>query len=279
MRLDEAVIPAALETTAAWSVVFPVKVLAAAKSRLASGTPAPGELALAFFLDAIAAAVATPRVARVVVATGDERVRTHAESVGCARHRRCRARRHQRRRSVGRRALRRCRRHRRPRLRPALPDAGFAGGRARGRRAAPDVVRRGPRRHGHHDVVRHRRRTPSIPASARLRALPIWRPARSISSPSTRSLRSSLEPGPLRRRHRSRPPARTRPRGGTRDRSCPGIAGLLSPRGGPRRDEAPHPQVGGLERRGSGGATTSWQRPSWRGPSWPGPPSSREQPS
>lgn len=82
MRLDEAVIPAALETTAAWSVVFPVKVLAAAKSRLASGTPAPGELALAFFLDAIAAAVATPRVARVVVATGDDRVRTHAESVG-----------------------------------------------------------------------------------------------------------------------------------------------------------------------------------------------------
>lgn len=84
MRLDEAVTPAADETTNAWSVVFPVKVLWAAKSRLAAGTPAPGELALAFFRDAIAAAIATPRVDRVIVATSDERVRAHAESVGAA---------------------------------------------------------------------------------------------------------------------------------------------------------------------------------------------------
>lgn len=82
MRLDEPVTPALGETTHAWSVVFPVKVLSAAKSRLVAGTPAPGELALAFFVDALAAAVATPRVDRVVVATSDERVRAHAESLG-----------------------------------------------------------------------------------------------------------------------------------------------------------------------------------------------------
>lgn len=82
MRLDDEVTPASGDTTKYWSVVFPVKVLSAAKSRLASGTPAPGELALAFFRDAIAAAVATPRVGRVVVATSDDRVRVSAEAVG-----------------------------------------------------------------------------------------------------------------------------------------------------------------------------------------------------
>jgi 2-phospho-L-lactate guanylyltransferase len=82
MRLDESVTPATGETTHAWSVVFPVKVLSAAKSRLATGSRAPGELALAFFRDALAAAVATPRVDRVIVATSDERVRAHAESLG-----------------------------------------------------------------------------------------------------------------------------------------------------------------------------------------------------
>ena len=82
MGLDEAVAPPETDATSTWSVVFPVKVLAAAKSRLAAGTPAPGELALAFFLDALAAAVATPRVGQVVVATSDARVRASAESVG-----------------------------------------------------------------------------------------------------------------------------------------------------------------------------------------------------
>lgn len=82
MRLDDPVTPASGDMTQSWSVVFPVKVLSAAKSRLAPGTPAPGELALAFFRDAIAAAVATPRVGRVVVATSDARVRASAESVG-----------------------------------------------------------------------------------------------------------------------------------------------------------------------------------------------------
>lgn len=82
MRLDGPVTPGTGKTMHAWSVVFPVKALSAAKSRLAAGAPAPGELALAFFRDALAAAMATPRVDRVVVATSDERVRAHAESVG-----------------------------------------------------------------------------------------------------------------------------------------------------------------------------------------------------
>ena len=82
MRLDGRVTPASGDAPHAWSVVLPVKVLSAAKSRLAAGVPAPGELALAFFLDALAAAVETPRVGRVVVATSDDRVRASAESLG-----------------------------------------------------------------------------------------------------------------------------------------------------------------------------------------------------
>jgi 2-phospho-L-lactate guanylyltransferase len=84
MGLDESVTrptsdPAAADT---WVVVLPVKVLSGAKTRLGAGTPAHGELAYAFFLDALAAASATPRVVRVVVATRDERVRTAALSAG-----------------------------------------------------------------------------------------------------------------------------------------------------------------------------------------------------
>lgn len=82
MRLDDTVIPADGAATRAWSVVFPVKVLSNAKTRLATGTPSPGELALAFFRDALMAAVATPRVELVVVATSDERVRSTAEAAG-----------------------------------------------------------------------------------------------------------------------------------------------------------------------------------------------------
>ena len=81
MRLDGGVTSPSGDAST-WSVIFPVKVLAAAKSRLATSAPAQGELALAFFRDALAAAVATPRVGRVVVATSDERVRANAESVG-----------------------------------------------------------------------------------------------------------------------------------------------------------------------------------------------------
>lgn len=82
MRLDDPVTPASGPTTQGWSVVIPVKALSAAKSRLAAGTPDAAELALAFFLDALAAAVAAPRVRQVVVATSDDRVRRSAESVG-----------------------------------------------------------------------------------------------------------------------------------------------------------------------------------------------------
>jgi 2-phospho-L-lactate/phosphoenolpyruvate guanylyltransferase len=82
MRLDDTVNPADGDATHAWSVVFPVKVLSAAKTRLATGAPSPGELALAFFSDALRAAVATPRVVQVIVATSDERVRTTAEAAG-----------------------------------------------------------------------------------------------------------------------------------------------------------------------------------------------------
>jgi 2-phospho-L-lactate/phosphoenolpyruvate guanylyltransferase len=82
MRLDESVTTAAGDATRDWWVVFPVKSLAAAKSRLSTGSANPGELALAFFRDALAAAVATSRVRGVVVATSDARVRATAESAG-----------------------------------------------------------------------------------------------------------------------------------------------------------------------------------------------------
>lgn len=82
MRLDDTVIPSDGDATQAWSVVFPVKVLSAAKTRLATGAASPGELALAFFRDALTAALATPRVEQVVVATSDEVVRATAEAAG-----------------------------------------------------------------------------------------------------------------------------------------------------------------------------------------------------
>jgi 2-phospho-L-lactate/phosphoenolpyruvate guanylyltransferase len=84
MRLDESVIPTSADAraTGGWAVILPVKGLIAAKSRMAAGAQEPGDLALAFFRDALAAALATPRVARVIVATSDERVRAVAESAG-----------------------------------------------------------------------------------------------------------------------------------------------------------------------------------------------------
>lgn len=60
--------------SAAWGAVVPVKLLALAKSRLASyGDEARGELALAFAADVVAAAMACPLVQRVVVVTDDVR--------------------------------------------------------------------------------------------------------------------------------------------------------------------------------------------------------------
>lgn len=56
-----------------WSVVIPVKVLAQAKSRLASlGADRRRELALAMAADTVAAAVACPSAAHVIVVTDDD---------------------------------------------------------------------------------------------------------------------------------------------------------------------------------------------------------------
>ena len=55
----------------AWTVVMPVKVLARAKSRLASlAGRRRSELALALASDTVSAAVACPEVARVLVEIG-----------------------------------------------------------------------------------------------------------------------------------------------------------------------------------------------------------------
>ncbi|MFC4533630.1 2-phospho-L-lactate guanylyltransferase [Sphaerisporangium dianthi] len=55
-----------------WTIVVPVKTLIAAKTRLAAAAgPHRGALAVAIASDTVAAALACPRVARVVVVTGD----------------------------------------------------------------------------------------------------------------------------------------------------------------------------------------------------------------
>ncbi|MCX6433661.1 MAG: NTP transferase domain-containing protein, partial [Actinobacteria bacterium] len=66
-----------------WTVVIPVKVLSAAKSRMATVTPPTSELAFAFFQDTLEAALASTAVGEVVVATGDDRVRATAQARGC----------------------------------------------------------------------------------------------------------------------------------------------------------------------------------------------------
>jgi len=76
MGLDDRV-TAALD----WTVVMPVKSLAAAKSRLAH--PSPHALSLAFLLDALDAVLATPDVAEVIVVTGDPEVTAAASEAGC----------------------------------------------------------------------------------------------------------------------------------------------------------------------------------------------------
>ena len=64
--------PPAAWSTAAWSLVLPLKPLALAKSRLADATgPLRPELALAFALDTVSAALRCPAVARALVVTDD----------------------------------------------------------------------------------------------------------------------------------------------------------------------------------------------------------------
>jgi 2-phospho-L-lactate guanylyltransferase len=69
--------------TPRWSLVVPLKPLAAAKSRLA-GAEGPGRpaLALAFVLDTLAAALACPRVADVTVVTDDPLAGAEAAALG-----------------------------------------------------------------------------------------------------------------------------------------------------------------------------------------------------
>lgn len=70
-------------TTAAWGVVVPVKVLAVAKSRLASfGDARREELALAFAGDVVEACLACPSVAQVVVVTDDPRAGSALADLG-----------------------------------------------------------------------------------------------------------------------------------------------------------------------------------------------------
>lgn len=68
-----------------WTIVIPVKGLAAAKSRMsADGSRGTGVLALAFFQDTVLAARACDRVSLVVVTTSDPLVGSWATDHGCA---------------------------------------------------------------------------------------------------------------------------------------------------------------------------------------------------
>jgi 2-phospho-L-lactate/phosphoenolpyruvate guanylyltransferase len=75
----------AVDTSLSWSVVIPVKVLALAKSRLAELDDADRrELALAMAVDTVAAAVACPLVAGVVVVSNDPAVAARVAPLGAA---------------------------------------------------------------------------------------------------------------------------------------------------------------------------------------------------
>jgi len=66
-----------------WSVLIPVKVLALAKSRLSGLADADREaIALAMAADTVAAAVACPPVADVIVVSDDPAIRMEAEAAG-----------------------------------------------------------------------------------------------------------------------------------------------------------------------------------------------------
>jgi 2-phospho-L-lactate guanylyltransferase len=72
-------------STQEWAVVIPVKGLQRAKSRLSTRLPADrGRLALAFALDVVAGALATPAVATVLVVSQDDTVRRAAAGLGAA---------------------------------------------------------------------------------------------------------------------------------------------------------------------------------------------------
>jgi 2-phospho-L-lactate guanylyltransferase len=71
------------EDSLTWSLVVPVKVLARAKSRLASlAGPARPALALAVAADTVSAALACPQVRHVIVVTGDARAAAELGRLG-----------------------------------------------------------------------------------------------------------------------------------------------------------------------------------------------------
>lgn len=65
-----------------WTVVIPVKGTALAKSRLSIAEPNRGNLALAFALDTVAAALAASRVQTVIVVTGSDTVEHRMRDLG-----------------------------------------------------------------------------------------------------------------------------------------------------------------------------------------------------
>jgi 2-phospho-L-lactate/phosphoenolpyruvate guanylyltransferase len=66
-----------------WSMVIPVKVLAQAKSRLIGlAGPPRAQLALAMAADTVAAALATPQVASVIVVSDDQEVGAELSGLG-----------------------------------------------------------------------------------------------------------------------------------------------------------------------------------------------------
>jgi 2-phospho-L-lactate guanylyltransferase len=68
--------------TPAWTVVIPVKGTALAKSRLGIAEPDRGELALAFAVDTVSAALAAVRVGTVIVVTASDVVDRRMHNLG-----------------------------------------------------------------------------------------------------------------------------------------------------------------------------------------------------
>ena len=71
-----------MSSAPAWTVLIPMKPLAAAKSRLALAEDARAALAAAMLGDVIEAALRTPSVVRVVVTSADRAALDHAASIG-----------------------------------------------------------------------------------------------------------------------------------------------------------------------------------------------------
>ena len=82
LAMAENVLSATPWSTVRWTVIIPVKRLEAAKSRLRPELANVPELALAFAMDTVAAAVAASNVAEVIVVTSDARVLASMKPLG-----------------------------------------------------------------------------------------------------------------------------------------------------------------------------------------------------